>query len=104
MAPSATLPTASISTNSNHGSPSNALSTQGSVAKQMVFDIMSSRVAALDLDTCRLGDGDSFIVADMGDIYRKHMDWKTHLGRVKPHYGSWLRKPFCILLLKHYQP
>ena len=57
------------------------------VAKQMVFDIMSSRVAAFDLDTCRVGDGDAFIVADMGDIYRKHMDWKTHLGRVKPHYG-----------------
>ena len=64
---------------------------EDTVAKQMVFDIMSSRVAALDLDTCRVGDGDAFIVADMGDIYRKHMDWKTHLGRVKPHYGKWLR-------------
>ena len=61
---------------------------EGAGAKQMVYSIMSGHVAGFDPDNCRVGDGDAFIVADMGDIYRKHMDWKTHLARVKPHYGT----------------
>ena len=88
MAPTATLHTENIAINTYHDLPPKSVSMEGVVAKQMIFNIMGSRVAAIDLDSCRGGDDDAFIVADMGDVYRKHMDWKTHLGRVKPHYGK----------------
>lgn len=87
MAPTASLPRTNFACKDHHDAASKPLSTEGVAAKQMVFNTMSNRVAAIDLDTCRVGGDDAFIVADMGDIYRKHINWKTHLGRVKPHYG-----------------
>ena len=56
-------------------------------AKQIIFNMMKERVSKIDLDTCRVGEGNAFIVSDLGEVYRQHMGWKTHLGRVKPHYG-----------------
>lgn len=89
MAPTATLPTKDNAETKHHESSSEPLSVGEVAAKQMVFNMMNSRVAALkDLGYYRVGCDDAFIFADIGDVYRKHMAWKTHLGRVKPHYGE----------------
>ena len=84
MAPTANSSINNVTIHNDHESSSTKpLSMEGVAAKEMVYSIMSSHVAAFDPDTCRIGDGDAFIVADMGEIYRKHMDWKTHLPGVK---------------------
>jgi ornithine decarboxylase len=57
------------------------------LSKLMVARALQQRVQAINQDTCEPGDEDAFFVADMGDIYRQHVRWKKHLGRVKPHYA-----------------
>jgi ornithine decarboxylase len=57
-------------------------------SKQMIEEALKSRVKAIDPDTCDVGDEDPFFVADLGEVYRQHLRWKTNLPRVKPHYGE----------------
>ncbi|KAF2827757.1 ornithine decarboxylase [Ophiobolus disseminans] len=56
-------------------------------SKQMIEEALRSRVKAIDPDTCDVGDEDPFFVADLGEVYRQHLRWKTNLPRVKPHYA-----------------
>ncbi|KAK6438242.1 Ornithine decarboxylase [Oleoguttula sp. CCFEE 5521] len=58
-----------------------------SVAKGMISAALQKRVHAVDTDICEAGEEDAFFVADMGEVYRQHMRWKKHLGRVTPHYA-----------------
>jgi len=57
-------------------------------SKQLIGEALKSRVEAIDTDTCNVGDEDAFFVADLGEVYRQHIRWKTNLARVKPHYGE----------------
>jgi ornithine decarboxylase len=57
-------------------------------AKELIGAALKGRVEAIDQDTCSVGDEDAFFVADLGEVYRQHIRWKKHLGRVKPHYGT----------------
>lgn len=58
------------------------------VSGELVMDALQKRVQQIDHDTCDAGDEDAFFVADLGEVYRHHMQWKTHLKRVEPHYGN----------------
>ena len=55
---------------------------------KLVMDALQKRVQQIDHDTCEAGDEDAFFVADLGEVYRHHMQWRTHLKRVEPHYGN----------------
>ena len=57
-------------------------------AKSLIADALKNRVEAIDHNVCGAGDEDAFFVADLGEVYRQHLRWKNHLGRVKPHYGE----------------
>lgn len=57
-------------------------------AKQLIGEALNARVEAIDHDICSVGEEDAFFVADLGEVYRQHLRWKKHLGRVKPHYGK----------------
>lgn len=57
------------------------------LSKELIGRALQQRVHSIDDDTCEPGDEDAFFVADMGDVYRQHVRWKKHLGRVKPHYA-----------------
>lgn len=67
------------------------------IAKAMIGDALQKRVKAIDEDTCEAGDEDAFFVADMGEVYRQHLRWKKHLGRVKPHYGEYTYQRYTIV-------
>ena len=69
----------SLSTSVDHGA---------GTGKQLIGNALKGRVEAIDPDICGVGEEDAFFVADLGEVYRQHMRWKTHLGRVKPHYGE----------------
>lgn len=56
-------------------------------AKQLVKQTLKDRVARIDTNTCEPGEEDAFYVADMGEVYRQHIRWKTNLPRVKPFYA-----------------
>ena len=58
------------------------------VPRELVMDALQKRVEQIDHDTCEAGDEDAFFVADLGEVYRHHMQWKTYLKRVEPHYGN----------------
>lgn len=73
------LSTNSLDTATEHGAGK---------AKQLIGEVLKSRVDAIDQNTCGVGDEDAFFVADLGEVYRQHLRWKQHLGRVKPHYGE----------------
>lgn len=49
---------------------------------------MNQRIEGIDTDICDVGEEDAFFVADMGEVYRQHLRWKSNLKRVKPHYGT----------------
>ncbi|KAJ5565057.1 hypothetical protein N7513_001299 [Penicillium frequentans] len=69
---------------SNHGEE---LLQSRLAAKDLVLDILKKRAAEVDVDRCGAGEEDPFYVADMGEVYRQHMQWKMNLGRVKPFYA-----------------
>lgn len=56
-------------------------------AKQVIAYALKKRIAEIDYDNCDAGEEDAFFVADLGQVYRQHLRWKTLLPRVKPHYG-----------------
>ncbi|GAB7355226.1 hypothetical protein MBLNU459_g5779t1 [Dothideomycetes sp. NU459] len=57
------------------------------ISKQLIGHALQKRVQGINEDTCEAGDEDAFFVADMGEVYRQHLRWKTNLKRVKPHYA-----------------
>jgi hypothetical protein len=42
---------------------------------------------------------EAFYVCDIGDIVRKHKEWKLKLPRVEPHYGKTLSHIIFYVLL-----
>lgn len=66
-------------------------------SKQLIFDQLKKRVAAVDIDNCNAGEEDAFYVADMGEIYRQHLRWKLNLGRVKPFYGKIYEESYILI-------
>jgi hypothetical protein len=56
--------------------------------KQLIGAALKERVGNIDHDSCEPGDEDTFFVADLGEVYRQHMRWKSNLPRVKPFYGE----------------
>lgn len=59
----------------------------GKVAKEMIGAALQKKIQTIDPHDCEAGEEDAFFVADMGDVYRQHMRWKRHLGRVTPHFA-----------------
>lgn len=56
-------------------------------SENLISSTLKSRVENLDSETCEADDESAFFVADLGEVYRQHIRWKTHLKRVKPHYA-----------------
>ncbi|RIA98645.1 ornithine decarboxylase [Glomus cerebriforme] len=52
-----------------------------------VEEALKSHVLSLDIDNCEAESDNAFIVADLGEIYRQHLRWQTHLPRIKPFYA-----------------
>jgi ornithine decarboxylase len=73
---------------SNHG----AGIVHSPTAQQLISQALKERGDGIDPEDCESGDEDAFFVADLGEVYRQHLRWKMHLGRVKPHYGM-----LCLL-------
>ncbi|KAI6990950.1 Ornithine [Hortaea werneckii] len=68
--------------------PSGAHADNGAkVAKEMIGAALQKKIQSVDPHDCEPGEEDAFFVADLGDVYRQHMRWKSHLGRVTPHYA-----------------
>ncbi|KAI7052089.1 Ornithine, partial [Hortaea werneckii] len=68
--------------------PSGAHADNGAkVAKEMIGAALQKKIQSVDPHDCEPGEEDAFFVADLGDVYRQHMRWKNHLGRVTPHYA-----------------
>lgn len=57
------------------------------LAKEMIGAALQKHVQAVNTDDCDAGDEDAFFVADLGDVYRQHLRWKKHLGRIIPHFA-----------------
>ena len=57
------------------------------LAKEMIGAALQKHVQAVNTDDCEAGDEDAFFVADLGDVYRQHLRWKKHLGRIIPHFA-----------------
>jgi hypothetical protein len=53
-----------------------------------VEEVLKSRVMSLDMDENENENDNAFFVADLGEIYRQDLRWKTHLPRVEPFYGK----------------
>jgi hypothetical protein len=62
------------------------------ITKRLIGDALKAHIDQVDADSCAVGDEDAFFVADLGQVYRQHLRWKKHLGRVIPHYGKLLSK------------
>ena len=60
----------------------------GLASKALIRKVLKEQVTNIDVNTCEAGGEDAFYVADLGEVYRQHMRWKTNLGRVKPFYGE----------------
>jgi hypothetical protein len=53
-----------------------------------VEEVLKSRITSLDMDSYETEDDSAFFVADLGEIYRQDIRWKTQLPRVEPFYGK----------------
>ncbi|MCJ1262684.1 hypothetical protein MMC22_002554 [Lobaria immixta] len=65
----------------------------------LVIDALKTHISRIDTDTCEAGEEDSFFVADLDEVYRQHLRWKTNLKRVTPHYGLYLNLIITSFLL-----
>lgn len=61
-------------------SPSN----KDALPEPMVYQTMKQKI-----EEWSDGDDECFTVCDLGDVYRQHLRWKTHLPRVEPFYGMY---------------
>lgn len=55
--------------------------------KALIKETLQQQIAQIDTDCCEPDEENAFYVADLGEIYRQHMRWKTNLPRVKPFYA-----------------
>ncbi len=69
----------------NHGVESNVT---GFASKALIQKVLKEQIARINVDTCEPGEEDAFYVADLGEVYRQHLRWKSNLSRVKPFYGE----------------
>ena len=58
-------------------------------AKELTKAIMTERVNKIDPATCDLDEAATFVVGDLGEVYRQNQRWKLNLPKVKPHYGTY---------------
>ena len=58
------------------------------VSTSSVEEVLKSRLFSLIADNYETENNDAFFVADLGEIYRQHLRWKTQLPRVEPFYGK----------------
>ncbi|KAF2087665.1 ornithine decarboxylase [Saccharata proteae CBS 121410] len=56
-------------------------------AERVVRSVIHNRIQNIDSDTCMPGDDEPFFVADLGEVYRLHAEWKRRLGRVTPFFA-----------------
>ncbi|GME52988.1 ornithine decarboxylase [Neofusicoccum parvum] len=56
-------------------------------AEHLVKKIMHDRIQNIDCATCAPGEDDAFFVADLGEVYRLHAEWRRRLGRVTPFFA-----------------
>ncbi|CAG8582644.1 14821_t:CDS:2 [Funneliformis mosseae] len=64
-----------------------------------VEEILKSYLTTLDLDNCETESDNAFFVADLGEIYRQHLRWKTNLPRVEPFYAVKCNTDLTLLRL-----
>lgn len=57
-------------------------SSKDALPEPMVYQTMQQKI-----EKWSDGDDECFTVCDLGDVYRQHVRWKTHLPRVEPFYG-----------------
>jgi len=72
---------------SNHGDGKSIYANTGLAPKEIVKQILLERASRIDTDACDPDEENAFYVADLGEVYRQHMRWKTNLPRVKPFYA-----------------
>ncbi|KAI9804061.1 MAG: Ornithine decarboxylase [Phylliscum demangeonii] len=65
----------------------------------LVLQMMKNRIEKVDHNVCDAGEEDAFFVADLGQVYRQHLRWKTHLKRVKPFYAVKCNPDYQVLRL-----
>lgn len=58
-----------------------------STGKELVKRVLEKHIAQVNTDTCEADEENAFYVADLGEVYRQHMRWKTNLPRIKPFYA-----------------
>jgi hypothetical protein len=56
-------------------------------AWRLISHVIRKRIDGLNPDTCKLGDDDSFFVADLGQVFRQHLLWHRTLPGIKPFFG-----------------
>ncbi|KAK6366147.1 Ornithine decarboxylase [Lithohypha guttulata] len=74
-------------TDSNYGAGKPFVSSNGELAKIMIKKVLHEQIARIDTDTCDPDEENAFYVADLGEVYRQHIRWKSNLPRVKPFYA-----------------
>lgn len=97
MAPSATLIN-SANKNDNHQNENYdcaefhiaeglSKSDSASSTTAVIQQIIQKRIDSIDTNTCAADDENAFFVADLGEVYRQHMRWKSNLPRIRPFYA-----------------
>lgn len=71
----------------NHGDGKSIYADKGLAAKELVKQVLLDQVARVNTDTCDPDEENAFYVADLGEVYRQHMRWKTNLPGIKPFYA-----------------
>ncbi|OJD36399.1 ornithine decarboxylase [Diplodia corticola] len=54
----------------------------------LVQKTMHDRIQSIDCANCAPGEDDAFFVADLGEVYRLHAEWRRRLGRVTPFFAT----------------
>ncbi|KAL1645176.1 Ornithine decarboxylase [Diplodia intermedia] len=54
----------------------------------LVQKTMHDRIQSIDCASCEPGEDDAFFVADLGEVYRLHAEWRRRLGRVTPFFAT----------------
>lgn len=55
----------------------------GEIARQKLSSIANSQKWETDQEN-------SFLIADLGEVFRQHLRWKSLLPRIEPFYGMFL--------------
>lgn len=77
----------SLTAGFGHGESKNDTVSKQIAAKALIKETLRQQIAQIDTDVCEPDEENAFYVADLGEVYRQHMRWKTNLPRVKPFYA-----------------